>query len=159
MLPDRGPAVGSCSGLLRNSWPQESGFREALSVCLDVYRLCGWWQQKGCKSSCFLGLVVGDLGTPRFLFLPWRLFIPPAPEGSVAVSHTRLVFSVIFTACGSRVSFDRTSCSFPLHQRAGNRGDYLFTQSRPHHCQKGQPALSCLIVCRPVMPPLEMATC
>lgn len=41
------------------------------------------------------------------------------PEGSVAVSRTRLVFSVVFISCGSRVSFSRISSSFPLRQRAG----------------------------------------
>lgn len=40
-------------------------------------------------------------------------------EGSGAVSRTRLVFSVILIPCGSRVSFDRISSSFPLRQRAG----------------------------------------
>lgn len=94
-----------------------------MSLGLVVYHLCGWWQQKGCTLSCFLGLVVGTLGTARFPFPPWRPFIPPKalhpPEGSVAVSRTRLVFSVVFISCGSRVSFDRISSSFPLRQRAG----------------------------------------
>ena len=111
VLPDRGPAVGSCSGLLRNGWPQESGFREALSLCLVVYHLCGWWQQKGCTSSCFfLGLVVGTLGTARFPFPPWRPFIPPKAQllslvlASCSVSSSYPV-EVVFHSAGSAARF------------------------------------------------------
>lgn len=104
------PACSEIAGLKRVASGKPCQF-----ALVFVYHLCGWWQQKGCRLSCFLGLVVGDLGTPRFLFLPWRPFIPPLPEGSVAVSHTRLVsvsssqpVEVVFHSTGPAAHFPCT---------------------------------------------------
>ena len=59
----------------------------------------------------FFGPGGRDFGNCTISVSPLEALHPP--EGSVAVSRTRLVFSVVFISCGSRVSFDRISSSFP----------------------------------------------
>lgn len=79
-------------------------------MCLVAYLLCRWWQQKRCRLSCVLGLVVGNLGAPRFPFPPWRPFLPAKAQVLSRVLALCSVSSsypveVVFHSIGSAARF------------------------------------------------------